>query len=97
MKNARTKRLSSITPVTHRDPGIRSRIFFSTVNGGVTRAAARTPGAAKDTVTNAKRSIEAALRLKLLRLTEDFFLEGGTDEMRSFAGDKSRQSGFGGR
>ena len=40
---------------------IRSRIFFSIVNGSGTRATARTLGIAKDTVTDALRSIEASL------------------------------------
>jgi transposase-like protein len=43
------------------DPNIRSRIFFSIVNGSGTRATARTLGIAKDIVTDALRSIEALL------------------------------------
>jgi transposase-like protein len=43
------------------DPNIRSRIFFSIVNGSGTRATARTLGIAKDTVTDTLRSIEALL------------------------------------
>jgi transposase-like protein len=44
------------------DPNIRSRIFFSTVNGSGTRATVRTLGRiAKDTVASALRSIEALL------------------------------------
>jgi transposase-like protein len=38
------------------DPNIRSRIFFSIVNGSGTRATARTLSIAKDTVTDALRS-----------------------------------------
>jgi transposase-like protein len=43
------------------DPNIRSRIFFSIVNGNRTRATAGTPGIAGDTVIEALRSIEALL------------------------------------
>jgi transposase-like protein len=43
------------------DPNIRSRIFFSTVNGSGTQATARTLGKPEDTVTGALRSIEALL------------------------------------
>jgi transposase-like protein len=43
------------------DPNIRSRIFFSIVNGSGTRATARTLGKPEDTVTSALRSIEALL------------------------------------
>jgi transposase-like protein len=43
------------------DPNIRSRIFFSIVNGSGTRTTDGTLGTAKDTVTDALRSIEALL------------------------------------
>jgi transposase-like protein len=41
------------------DPNIRSRIFFSIVNGSETRATAGTPGIAKDTVTEAYKKLES--------------------------------------
>ena len=40
------------------DPYVRSRIFFSIVNGSGTRATARTLGIDKDTVTAALKSID---------------------------------------
>jgi IS1 family transposase/transposase-like protein len=84
------------------DPNIRSRIFFSIVNGSGTRATARTLGIAKDTVTSALRSIEALLwyvnydYLNSRRnsgITVELVLvnEAEMDGMGSFAGDKSHQ------
>jgi transposase-like protein len=83
------------------DPYIRSRIFFLTVNGSGTRATARTLGIAKDTVTDALRSIEAWLWY----VNYDYLNSRGEgievelvpvhevemDEMWSFVGDKSHQ------
>ena len=84
------------------DPHIRSRIFFSIVNGSGTRATARTLGIAKDTVTDALRSIEGMLwyvnydyidvhknsdiNVELVSVNECEM-----DEMWSFVGDKSQQ------
>lgn len=84
------------------DPNIRSRIFFSIVNGSGTRATARTLGIAKDTVTDALRSIEALLwyvnydyinahknsdiDVELVSVNETEM-----DEMWSFVGNKSHQ------
>jgi insertion element IS1 protein InsB len=84
------------------DPTIRSRIFFSIVNGSGTRATARTPGIAKDTVTGALGSIEGSLWYVSYdylntRQNEDITAEivsvneAEMDEMWSFVGDKSRQ------
>jgi IS1 family transposase len=84
------------------DPNIRSRIFFSIVNGSGTRATARTLGIAKDTVTDALRSIEALLwyvnynylnRHRNGDITVEFVSvnEVEMDEMWSFVGDKSQQ------
>jgi transposase-like protein len=82
------------------DPTIRSRIFFSTVNGSGTRATDRTLGIAKDTVTDALRSIEAlvwyvnydylnrhqndGITVELVSVNE-----AEMDEMWSFVGNKS--------
>jgi insertion element IS1 protein InsB len=84
------------------DPSIRSRIFFSIVNGSGTRATAGTPGIAKDTVTDALRSIEALLwyasydylrRCQTGGVTVEIAAANGveTDETGSFVGDKSHQ------
>jgi IS1 family transposase/transposase-like protein len=84
------------------DPNIRSRIFFSIVNGSGTRATARTLGIAKDTVTDALRSIEALLWYVNYDYLNSHQNEGITvefvsvnevemDEMWSFVGDKSHQ------
>jgi hypothetical protein len=84
------------------DPNIRSRIFFSIVNGSGTRASARTLGIAKDTVTDALRSIEMLLwyvnydYLNSHRdgdITVEFVPvnEVEMDEMWGFVGDKSHQ------
>jgi transposase-like protein/IS1 family transposase len=84
------------------DPNIRSRIFFSIAGGSGTRATARTLGVAKDTVTDALKSIETLLwyvnydYLNSRRngdITVGFVPvnEAEMDEMRGFAGDKSRQ------
>jgi IS1 family transposase/transposase-like protein len=84
------------------DPNIRSRIFFSIVNGSGTRATARTLGIAKDTVTDALRSIEGMLWYVNYdyihrRQNEDITVEvvsvkeAEMDEMWSFVGDKSHQ------
>ncbi|MDR2071063.1 MAG: IS1 family transposase [Treponema sp.] len=84
------------------EPNIRSRIFFSIINGNGTRATARTLEIAKDTVTDALRSIEGLLwyvnydylnnrrkgdiTLEIVRANE-----AGMEEMWSFAGDQSHQ------
>ena len=84
------------------DPCVRSRIFFSIVNGSGTRATARTLGIAKDTVTAALRNIEPLLwyvnydyinnhkngGLEVEMVLAD---EVEMDEMWSFVGDKSHQ------
>lgn len=84
------------------NPSIRSLIFFSITNGSGTRATARALGIAKDTVTDALRSIEALLwyvnydyikthksndiAVELISVNE-----AEMDEMWSFVGDKSHQ------
>jgi len=84
------------------DPRIRSRIFYSIVNGSGTRATARTLGIAKDTVTDALRSIEALLwyvNYDYIDNHKDSSIdveivsvnEAEMDEMWSFVGDKSQQ------
>ena len=84
------------------DPNVRSQIFFSVVNGSGTRATARTLGIAKDTVTDALRSIERLLwyiNYDYLdnRRNGDITVEivpvneVEMDEMWSFVGDKSHQ------
>ncbi|MDR2741342.1 MAG: IS1 family transposase [Treponema sp.] len=84
------------------DPHIRSRIFFSIINGSGTRATARTLGIAKDTVTDALRSIEPLLwyvkydYLNIRRngdITVEFVSvkEAEMDEMMRCVGDKSHQ------
>jgi IS1 family transposase/transposase-like protein len=84
------------------DPNVRSQIFFSVVNGSGTRATARTLGIAKDTVTDALRSIEGLLwyiNYDYLdsRRNGDITVEVvpvnevEMDEMWSFAGDKRHQ------
>jgi IS1 family transposase len=84
------------------DPNIRSRIFFLIINGSGTRATARTLGIAKDTVTDALRSIEGLLwyvnydylnRHQNGGITVELVLvnEVEMDEMWSFVGDKSHQ------
>jgi IS1 family transposase/transposase-like protein len=84
------------------DPNIRSRIFFSIVNGSGTRATARMLGIDKNTVTAALRSIEGLLwhvnydylnRHKKGDITAEVVLvnEAEMDEMWSFVGDKSHQ------
>jgi hypothetical protein len=89
---------------THKayDPNVRSQIFFSTVNGSGTRAAARTLGTDKGAVTAALKSIEALLwhvnqDCLNRRRNGDITVETAPvnevkmDEMRSFAGDKTQQ------
>jgi IS1 family transposase/transposase-like protein len=84
------------------DPSIRSRIFFSIVNGSGTRATARTLGIAKDTVTDALRKIEELLWYvnrdylnahKGSDITVELVSvdEVEMDEMWSFVHDKSQQ------
>lgn len=84
------------------NPKIRSRIFFSVVNGSGTRATARTLGIDKGTVTSALRSLESSLwyvnyeyinthrngeiEAELVRVNEVEM-----DEMWSFVHDKSQQ------
>ncbi|MHB9293437.1 putative IS1 family transposase IS1N [Hollandina sp. SP2] len=84
------------------EPHIRSRIFFSIVNGSGTRATARTLGIAKDTVTETLRSIEGMVwyvnydylnsrqhgdtRVELVRVTE-----AEMEEIWSLAGDKGHE------
>ena len=83
-------------------PGVRSQIFFSIVNGSGTRATARTLGIAKDTVTDALRSLEPFLwfvnyNYINARKNEEMTIELVTveeaemDEMWSFVHDKSQQ------
>jgi insertion element IS1 protein InsB len=78
------------------------KYFFSIVNGSETRAAAGTLGTAKGAVAAALKSIEALLwhvnceypnRRRDGDITVEFVPvnEAETDEMRGFAGDKSRQ------
>lgn len=84
------------------DPYIRSRIFFSIVNGSGTRATARTLEIAKGTVTSALKSIEKSLWY----VNQDYIMnyknnnievdivqvdEVEMDEMWSFVNDKSQQ------
>jgi transposase-like protein len=57
------------------DPAVRSRIFFSVVNGSGIKATARTLGIAKDTVTKALRGIEGLLWY----VNYDYILESGVD------------------
>jgi IS1 family transposase len=84
------------------DPNIRSRIFFSIVNGSGTRATARILGIAKDTVTDALRSIESLVwyvnydyinthQSSDIRVELVSGNEAEMDEMWSFVGDKSHQ------
>ena len=84
------------------DPNIRSRIFFSIVNGSGTRATARILGIAKDTVTDALRSIESLVwyvnydyinthKSSDIRVELVSGNEAEMDEMWRFVGDKSRQ------
>jgi transposase-like protein len=55
--NEKCQHKTFVESYTHNayDPNIRSRIFFSIINGSGTRATARRPGIAKDTVTDALR------------------------------------------
>jgi IS1 family transposase len=83
------------------DPYVRSRIYFLIINGCGTRATARALGIAKDTVTDALRSIE----MLLWYINYDYLNshqngvtaelvpvnEAEMDEMWSFVGDKSHQ------
>ena len=84
------------------DPYIRTRIFFSIVNGGGTRATARTLGIDKDTVTAALKSMEHKLwyinydyieHHKNGDIPVDFVRvdEAEMDEMWSFYHDKKHQ------
>jgi hypothetical protein len=84
------------------DPNIRSRIFFSIINGSGMRATARTLGIAKDTVTDTLRSIEALLwygnydylnRHQNDDITVELVSvnEAEMEEMWSFVGNKSEQ------
>jgi insertion element IS1 protein InsB len=84
------------------DPNIRSRIFFSIVNGSGTRVTVGTLGIAKDTVTDAPRNIEALLwyvnydylnnrRKGDIGVDPVTAKEVGMEEMWSFVGDKSHQ------
>ena len=84
------------------DPKVRSQIFFSIVNGSGTRATARLLNIAKDTVTNALRSIEQNLwyvnhdyieKHKNDEISVEFVLadEVEMDEMWSFYHDKEHQ------
>jgi IS1 family transposase/transposase-like protein len=84
------------------DPYVRSRIFFSIVNGSGTRATARLLEIAKGTVTAALRGIEKLLWYvnydyinthKNTNIEVDMVLvdEAEMDEMWSFVHDKSQQ------
>ena len=84
------------------DPSIRSKIYFSIVNGSGTRATARTLGIAKDTVTDALRDLEPLLWYvnynylnahKGSNVDVDLVIveEAEMDEMWSFVHDKSQQ------
>ena len=82
------------------DPAVRNQIFFCTVNGNGTRATARILGIAKDTVTDALRSIERNLwfvNYDYINRHTDIEVEivpvdeVEMDEMWSFVGDKSQQ------
>jgi len=83
------------------NPSVRPLIFFSIVNGSGTRATARTLGIAKDTVTEALRSLESSLwyvnydyiaahnnNIEVDIVSVD---EAEMDEMWSFVHDKSQQ------
>jgi IS1 family transposase/transposase-like protein len=84
------------------DPYVRSRIFFSILNGSGTRATARTLEIAKGTVTSALKNIEESLwyvnkdyinnhkgnNIEVELVSVD---EAEMDEMWSFVHDKSQQ------
>jgi insertion element IS1 protein InsB len=84
------------------DPNIRSRIFFSIINGNGTWATARTLGIAKNTVTGTLRNIKVLswyVNYDYLNthrnggITADLVPvnEAEMDEMWNFVGDKSHQ------
>jgi len=82
------------------DPVVRNQIFFCIVNGNGTRATARILGIAKDTVTDALRSIEQNLWFvnynyisKHANIEAEIVPveEAEMDEMWSFVHDKSHQ------
>ena len=82
------------------DPSVRAKIFFAIVNGNGTRATARMLDIAKDTVTDALRSLETSLWYvnydyinKNLDIEADIVTvdEAEMDEMWSFVHDKSQQ------
>ncbi len=82
------------------DPYVRNQIYFCTVNGNGTRATARMLGIAKDTVTDALRSIEHNLwfvNYDYINSHVDINAEilpveeAEMDEMWSFVHDKSHQ------
>lgn len=78
------------------DPVVRNQIFFCIVNGNGTRATARILGIAKDTVTDALRSIEQNLwfvNYDYINIEAEIapVEEAEMDEMWSFVPDKSHQ------
>jgi IS1 family transposase/transposase-like protein len=82
------------------DPAVRNQIYFNIVNGNGTRATARILGIAKDTVTDALRSIEHNLWFvnydyisSHVNINAEIVLveEAEMDEMWSFVHDKSHQ------
>ncbi len=82
------------------DPAVRNQIYFCVVNGNGTRATARMLGIAKDTVTDALRSIERNLwfvNYDYINSHVDINAEilpveeAEMDEMWSFVHDKSHQ------
>ena len=82
------------------DPSVRAKIFFAIVNGNGTRATACMPDIAKDTVTDALRSLETSLwyvNYDYISNNRDIEADIVTvdetemDEMWSFVHDKSQQ------